>query len=75
MVGETPNLAARLQGLAESGQIVIARSTRRLLGDLFELCGGAVPGRAAADEITVYKNGGGGHLDLMTARHIVERLS
>jgi class 3 adenylate cyclase len=37
VVGETPNLAARLQGLAESGQIVIAESTRRLLGDIFEL--------------------------------------
>jgi len=35
-VGETPNLAARLQALAESGTVVIAGSTRRLLGDLFE---------------------------------------
>ena len=32
VVGETPNLAARLQALAEPGQIVIAASTRRLLG-------------------------------------------
>jgi class 3 adenylate cyclase/predicted ATPase len=37
MVGETPNLAARLQGLAEPNMIVIAESTRRLLGDLFNL--------------------------------------
>jgi class 3 adenylate cyclase/predicted ATPase len=37
VVGETPNLAARLQGLAEPGQIVIAEGTRRLLGDLFDL--------------------------------------
>lgn len=37
IVGETPNLAARLQGLAESNAVVIAESTRRLLGNLFEL--------------------------------------
>ena len=37
MVGETPNLAARLQALAEPGTIVVAASTRRLLGDLFRL--------------------------------------
>jgi class 3 adenylate cyclase len=36
VVGETPNLAARLQGLAEPGAVVIAATTRRLLGDLFE---------------------------------------
>jgi AAA ATPase domain/Recombinase/Recombinase zinc beta ribbon domain len=37
VVGETPNLAARLQGTAEPNMVVIAESTRRLLGDLFEL--------------------------------------
>jgi class 3 adenylate cyclase len=37
VVGQTPNIAARLQALAEPGQIVIAASTRRLLGDLFQL--------------------------------------
>src|SRR6202012_692688 len=37
IVGETPNLAARLQGVAEPNMVVIAESTRRLLGDLFEL--------------------------------------
>ena len=37
VVGETPNLAARLQTLAEPGTIVVAASTRRLLGDLFHL--------------------------------------
>ena len=37
MVGETPNLAARLQGLAEPNMVVIAESTRRLLGSLFQL--------------------------------------
>jgi len=37
VVGETPNLAARLQGIAEPNMVVIAESTRRLLGNLFEL--------------------------------------
>jgi len=37
IVGETPNLAARLQGLAKPNSVVIAESTRRLLGNLLEL--------------------------------------
>jgi class 3 adenylate cyclase len=37
IVGETPNLAARLQGVAEPDSVVIADSTRRLVGNLFEL--------------------------------------
>jgi class 3 adenylate cyclase/tetratricopeptide (TPR) repeat protein len=37
VVGDTPNLAARLQAVAEPGTIVIAASTRRLIGDLFRL--------------------------------------
>jgi class 3 adenylate cyclase len=36
VVGETPNLAARLQALAEPGTVVIAGSTRRLTGGLFD---------------------------------------
>jgi len=35
-IGETPNLAARLQALAEPNTIAIADATRRLIGDLFE---------------------------------------
>jgi class 3 adenylate cyclase/predicted ATPase len=37
IVGETPNLAARLQGIAEPNSVVIAEDTRRLVGNLFEL--------------------------------------
>ena len=37
VVGDTPNLAARLQGLAEAGGVVVAASTRRLIGDRFRL--------------------------------------
>lgn len=36
IVGETPNIAARLQGVAEPNQVVIAESTRKLLGNLFD---------------------------------------
>jgi len=35
-LGDTPNLAARLQSLAEPNTVVIAEVTRRLVGDLFE---------------------------------------
>jgi class 3 adenylate cyclase len=37
IVGETPNLASRLQGIAEPSTVAIAEGTRRLLGNLFEL--------------------------------------
>jgi class 3 adenylate cyclase/predicted ATPase len=37
VIGETPNIAARLQGIAEPNTVVIAESTRKLLGNLFEL--------------------------------------
>jgi class 3 adenylate cyclase/predicted ATPase len=37
VVGETPNLAARLQGAAEPNTVVIAENTRKLLGNLFDL--------------------------------------
>ena len=36
IVGETPNVAARLQGVAEPNRVVIAESTRKLVGNLFE---------------------------------------
>jgi class 3 adenylate cyclase len=37
IVGETPNLAARLQAIAEPNSVVVAERTRKLLGNLFEL--------------------------------------
>jgi len=39
-----------------------------VLADLSGLCQQRHPGRQSVDEITVFKNGGGGHLDLMCAR-------
>jgi ornithine cyclodeaminase len=43
-----------------------------ILADHFDLARNNHPGRTGADEITLFKNGGGGHLDLMTARFVVE---
>ena len=37
VAGETPNLAARLQDVADPGQVVIAASTRKLAGHIFEI--------------------------------------
>ncbi|MEM7223229.1 MAG: dehydrogenase [Pseudomonadota bacterium] len=45
-----------------------------VLGNLFELCQSKVVGRTADQDITLMKNGGGAHLDLMTAQHIAARL-
>ncbi|MFY8154446.1 MAG: dehydrogenase, partial [Hyphomicrobiales bacterium] len=36
-------------------------------GDLFDLCRGTVTGRSSERDITLFKNAGGGHLDLLTA--------
>lgn len=55
--GEIPGAVAR-------GAI----SKSDVLADNFTLARGAHPGRTGADEITLYKNGGGGHLDLMVAQ-------
>lgn len=41
--------------------------------DLYELCSGQVTGRRSDEEITLYKNIGGGHLDLYTARLLLQR--
>jgi len=41
-----------------------------ITADLYDLCKGTHSGRTSPEEITVFKNGGGGHLDLMTAAFI-----
>ncbi|MBV9567066.1 MAG: dehydrogenase [Hyphomicrobiales bacterium] len=46
---------------------------RDIRADLFELARGDHPGRQSRQEITLFKNGGGGHLDLMTAIAAYER--
>jgi class 3 adenylate cyclase/predicted ATPase len=56
VVGETPNLAARLQALAEPGAAVIAAGTRRLVGDLFEYRDlGAVEVRGIAEPVPTWQ--------------------
>lgn len=45
-----------------------------VLGDLFDLCTGCCAGRTDAAQITLFKSGGGAHLDLMTAQYIAERI-
>jgi len=46
-------------------------ANRDAITDLFQLCTKTRPGRQNNDEITLFKNAGGGHLDLMTAIHIL----
>lgn len=51
---------------------IIARDG--IVADLFDLAAGRHPGRTAGDQITMYKNVGGGHLDLFTAQHLLDLL-
>jgi class 3 adenylate cyclase/predicted ATPase len=56
VIGETPNLAARLQGLAEPNTVVIAESTRRLLGGLFDYRDlGALPVKGIDNPVHVWR--------------------
>ena len=50
-------------------------SADRIEGDLFDLCRTGLSRPRAAEDITLFKNGGGGHLDLMTASYYVNRVS
>jgi ornithine cyclodeaminase len=44
-----------------------------IVADLFDLCKGRHAGRQDADEITLYKNVGGGHLDMFAIKHLVSQ--
>jgi ornithine cyclodeaminase/alanine dehydrogenase-like protein (mu-crystallin family) len=66
--------------LGEAGDLLIPRrrgliADTDIRGDLYDLCRGDVSGRTASTAITLFKNGGGGHLDLMTATTLWERRS
>ena len=66
--------------VGESGDLVQpiasgAITEQDVLGDLFDLCQGHVPNRRGVDEITLFKNGGGSHLDLFTAEFLLRRLA
>lgn len=61
VVGDTPNLAARLQAVAEAGAVVIAAGTRRLVGGLFECVDlGVVAVKGFAEPVRAYRVLGAG---------------
>lgn len=37
VIGDTVNVAARLEGVAKAGEVIITQATKELLGDAFEL--------------------------------------
>jgi predicted ATPase/class 3 adenylate cyclase len=64
VVGETPNLAARLQALAAPGSVVISQSTRRLVAGLFELADlGPRRLKGFAAPLAVWRVDGEGHAE------------
>ena len=65
--------------IEESGELIQplasgAITRQDVLGDLFDLCRGRAPRRRSEDEITLFKNGGGSHLDLFSAEFLLQRL-
>jgi len=70
---------ARETTIGEIGELMIPMaagvvSEKDVIADFSDLCNGA-SGRGAEDEITLFKNGGGAHLDLMTGTMIVKKMS
>jgi class 3 adenylate cyclase len=64
VVGETPNLAARLQALAAPGSVVISQATRRLVGGLFELADlGPLDVKGFAKPLTAWRVEGAGRAE------------
>ena len=69
---------SRHAAVEESGDLVIPLTTgvitgADIVGDLFDLCQQRVPARTSPDQITLFENGGGGHLDLMVGRFVWSR--
>jgi ornithine cyclodeaminase len=46
----------------------------KIVGDLYDLCQGRAQGRQGPEDITLYKNAGGGHLDLYAVQHLLSRI-
>jgi ornithine cyclodeaminase/alanine dehydrogenase-like protein (mu-crystallin family) len=70
----------RLATLSECGDLVIPLRAGLIgeddiRGDLYELCRAEVTGRVDAEQVTLFENGGGGHLDLMAAQLAWRRYS
>src|SRR6516164_6354151 len=77
IVGETPNLAARLQGIADPNMVVIAEGTRKLLGNLFEFndLGAKEPkgfGRPVRAWAVLRSSSAEGHFEAMHASGLTE---
>ena len=71
---------SRRTTIGEIGEITIPIENGTIaeddvLADLYELCSGQVQGRLCDKDITLFKNGGGGHLDLMTAQYIYSKIT
>ena len=69
---------SRKTTISEIGELAIPIKNGTLreqdvVADHYQLSGSDHPGRQTEDEITIFKNGGGGHLDLMTARYIYDK--
>ncbi len=69
---------SRATTLEKTGELAIPLATGAIeesdvRGDLYELASGTVEGRTGPDDVTVFKNGGGGHLDLMAAQFLLDR--
>ena len=76
VVGETPNLAARLEALAEPDSVVIAPGTRHLLGSLFELADlGAHALKGFSEPVRAWQVVGAGvsesRFDALRGRHLI----
>jgi class 3 adenylate cyclase/tetratricopeptide (TPR) repeat protein len=70
VVGATANLAARLQGAAPPGGVVIAQTTRRLLGDLFKVEDlGSLSAKGYANGVRAWRVAGPGDTDRFRALH------
>ena len=64
----------------DCGEIIVALNNGTIdqsdiLANLFDLAQGKHFGRKSTEEITIFKNGGGGHLDLMVAQHLVSKIT
>jgi ornithine cyclodeaminase/alanine dehydrogenase-like protein (mu-crystallin family) len=64
------------EGVGDILQPIASGAIRKedVLGDLYDLIGAGAPGRLGPDDITLFKNAGGGHLDLMTAQAVMAAL-
>lgn len=66
---------SRIAAVQEGGDLVVPIAAgvideSHVRADLSELCLGSHPGRTGPEAITMFQNGGGGHLDLMVAQHV-----